>query len=184
MPGNFIVEVEEAGEVYKHFKSKGMAFDFSHKVHRFEFGKQMDADYLRKQLFEDNDSTSKSLNPLDQKYTKQEAGEHKQMNMATSYFMDVTPTHYVNLAGRKTSNYQFSLSDQTTMSNSNPMINFRWELAPLAVVYRESRKESISFLVNLCAVIGGFITVASLLESLVRSILRDGRQEREPGKSL
>lgn len=94
--------------------------------------------------------------------------------MMASYFMDVTPTHYIDIQNRKTSNYQFSLSDQSSMSHTNPMINFRWELAPLAVVYREQRKEIFTFFVNLCAVVGGFITVASLLESLVRNLLRDG----------
>ena len=72
------------------------------------------------------------------------------------------------------------------MSHTNPMINFRWELSPLAVVYREKRPELTSFLVMLCAVVGGFITVASLVESLVRNIVNDGTGEREKkcGKTI
>lgn len=39
VPGNFIMEVEEQSEIYKHYKSKGKPFDFSHKVNKFQFGK-------------------------------------------------------------------------------------------------------------------------------------------------
>lgn len=65
VPGNFIVEVEEESEIYKHYKAKGLHFDFSHKVNKFHFGKQMDYDYLRYHLFGDESYETQSLNPID-----------------------------------------------------------------------------------------------------------------------
>jgi hypothetical protein len=65
VPGNFIVEIEEQNDVYLEFEQRGMSFDFSHKVNKFEFGKQMDSDYLRYHLFGEEEYHKKSLNPLD-----------------------------------------------------------------------------------------------------------------------
>lgn len=93
--------------------------------------------------------------------------------------MDVTPTKFYDLEGRKTSSYQFSLSHQSNIHHGNPMINFRWELSPLAVVYHQKRPDIVTFIINLCAVVGGFISVASLLESFIRNLFRDGTGEGE-----
>jgi hypothetical protein len=49
---------------------------------------------------------------------------------------------------------------------------FRFDLSPITVVYSEEKMNAFDFLVNLCAIIGGFITVCSIIDSLLRNLLR------------
>ena len=71
VPGNFIVEIDELNPVYKQFEKNGLSFNFTHKVNKFEFGAQLDADYLRFHLLGETEYASKSLNPLDNLLMKQ-----------------------------------------------------------------------------------------------------------------
>lgn len=43
----------------------------------------------------------------------------------------------------------------------------KYELTPISVVYSLQKVSLLEFLVQLCAVIGGFFTVASIVEALI-----------------
>ena len=45
----------------------------------------------------------------------------------------------------------------------------RYELSPIHVVYTQEHEAFGQFIVGLCAVVGGFFTVTSMVESLIRN---------------
>jgi hypothetical protein len=59
------------------------------------------------------------------------------------------------------------------------MITLRYELSPLNVVYSCEEMKVLEFLVNLCAIIGGFITVSSIIDSVLRNILPEEYNENK-----
>lgn len=56
------------------------------------------------------------------------------------------------------------------MYYGNSQIIFKYELSSISVVYHNERPSFLDFLINLCAIIGGFITVSSIIDSLLRNL--------------
>jgi hypothetical protein len=46
----------------------------------------------------------------------------------------------------------------------------KYELSPINVVYTHQQKATFDFIVELCAIIGGFFTVFSIVESMVEKV--------------
>lgn len=55
------------------------------------------------------------------------------------------------------------------MSQGIPAIFFRYELSPIRIVYNIDMMSFPTFLVRVCAIIGGIYTVSSIFESVVRN---------------
>jgi hypothetical protein len=58
-----------------------------------------------------------------------------------------------------------------------PIINMRYELSPISVVYTESQMALISLLINLCAVYGGFYTVCSIVDGLILRVFTGDKKK-------
>lgn len=50
-----------------------------------------------------------------------------------------------------------------------PAIFFRYELSPILLRYTISYGEWTEFLTNICAIVGGIFTVASIVEAFLRN---------------
>jgi len=87
--------------------------------------------------------------------------------MNAAYFLDVTPALYDDLEGHTFQAFQYALTHTLNFDHGEPKVVFRYELSPLNVVYRQEVMETQQFIINLCAIIGGMVTVAGLLESLI-----------------
>jgi hypothetical protein len=61
------------------------------------------------------------------------------------------------------------------------MVIFKYELSAINVVYTCEDMKVLQFLINLCAIIGGFITVSSILDSVLRNILPEEYNENKKG---
>uniref|UniRef100_A0A6B2LSY9 Endoplasmic reticulum vesicle transporter C-terminal domain-containing protein n=1 Tax=Arcella intermedia TaxID=1963864 RepID=A0A6B2LSY9_9EUKA len=91
------------------------------------------------------------------------------------YFVQVVPTEYeYGWWGRIHTN-QFSVTEYEhkilTYDNSGvPGFFIMYELSPIMVEYSESSRSFLHFLVNLCAIVGGVYTVASLIDSFIYNI--------------
>jgi len=58
-----------------------------------------------------------------------------------------------------------------------------YDLSPIIVDYKKASKSFLHFITNLCAIIGGVFTIASLVDSFVYSGLRTLKKKMELGKA-
>jgi hypothetical protein len=63
------------------------------------------------------------------------------------------------------------------------LVVFKYELSAINVVYTCEEMKVLQFLINLCAIIGGFITVSSILDSILRNILPEEYNETKKNSS-
>jgi len=89
------------------------------------------------------------------------------------YFVQVVPTIYESSWGSVTNTNQYSVTEYTQKvmlfqgSGGVPGLFFMYELSPIIVDFKASSISFLHFLTNLCAIIGGVYTVASLVDSFV-----------------
>eukprot|EP01027_Heterolobosea_sp_BB2_P002026 GEZU01003044.1.p1 GENE.GEZU01003044.1~~GEZU01003044.1.p1 ORF type:complete len:389 (+),score=137.51 GEZU01003044.1:121-1287(+) len=131
-------------------------FNVSHVIHRLGFGE----DYPGLK------------NPLDgaSKIIEEGSGLYQ-------YFIKVVPTIYEFADGRKLETNQYSVTESFRPKKGSsqqlvPSVFFMYDLSPIMVHIREKRKSFIHFLTSLCAIVGGVLTVAGLVDTILYNALR------------
>lgn len=126
-------------------------FDTSHVINHLSFGNPYPG----------------KLYPLNQKEFNTEKG-----GIMFQYYLKVVPTLYVHL--NRTDpifSHQFSVTtnqkDVTVAASGLPGFFVHYEFSPLMIKYEERQQSWSSFLVSLCAIIGGLFTVASLIDAFL-----------------
>lgn len=93
--------------------------------------------------------------------------------MLSNYYLDINEVEYFD----KTNTYSTELLEGYKVKSSRsilasmgaPALFFRYELSPIKLRYTLGYKTWSDFLINICAIIGGMFTVASIIESLLRN---------------
>lgn len=160
---------------------------FGHIIHRFSFGTSDEFAIGRT-------SRGKRFGPLKQQLGISDALENTQMNTKESeymfqYFLKVVPVEVHRLDGREASTYQYSVTsyerslyydptlhqDHPDQSSGHlvrsvegvPGVFFNYEISPLRVIQTERRPSFWHFMSNMCALIGGIVTIAGLIDGLI-----------------
>jgi len=146
---------------------KNLNFNMSHTINRLSFGREFPG------IINPLDSVTKGLDS---------GGDASGMYQ---YFVKIVPTIYERIDGFSYSTNQFSvtehykpLKDQSGL----PGVFFMYELSPILVKFRESRKSFPHFLTGICAIIGGVFTVSGLIDSFIYQGLRSLKKKVELGK--
>lgn len=130
---------------------RGRKMDLSHTIHKLSFGEE---------------EYSGMVNALDGKKKKADKnmmGEHE-------YFLKLVPTSYGSRWGRMINTFQYSVTeffkkrDVDNGVNLLPGVFFHYTLSPIRITVEERRKSFAHFIVQLCAIIGGVVTVTGLLD--------------------
>jgi len=155
--------------------------DFRHIIHHFAFegddeysaykaglGRQM----KRKMQIE--------YNPLDGM-----SGNTQNTQEMFQYFLKVVSTRFITIKGESVNTHQYSATNfQRDLSHGGqeetseglrlshgvqgmPGAFFNFEISPILVVHTESRQSFAHFLTSTCAIVGGVLTIASILDSVV-----------------
>jgi hypothetical protein len=97
-------------------------------------------------------------------------------SLFVNYFLEISQVDYVDETSEsaKASNqvfegYQYRTSQTIKMSQGMPAIFFRYELSPIRIQYTISLMSLSTFLVRVCAIVGGIYAVSSIFESLLRN---------------
>jgi len=135
-------------------------FDASHRIISFSFGPSFP--YQINPL----DSTSASIRPP-------ATSAHFQ------YFIKIVPTIYTNSYNQTLLTNQYSVTSQTHLitpfdiarsdSRRVPGLFFVYDLSPFMVHITEKRSSFGHFLVSVCAIVGGVVTVAGILSSIIHN---------------
>ncbi|CAL1544392.1 unnamed protein product [Lymnaea stagnalis] len=152
VPGNFHISTHSS-------HSQPDNPDMTHIVHKLRFGMDL----------EEGKNVKGSFNPL-------ENVDKKASNpMAThDYILRIVPSVYEDKRNniRYPFQYTYSYRDIIQMGHggvASPAIWFRYDLSPITVRYTEKTKPFYTFLVMVCAIIGGTFTVAGIIDGLVFS---------------
>jgi len=151
VPGKFILQnTRYVMDTTSHFQLAS-GFNLSHIILKLSFG----------------DEYPGMKNPLDQ-VKKLWVGGPSAMYQ---YFIKVVPTLYSGRFGAIIKTNQYSVLEYNSYvdlfgSNGVPGVFFSYDLSPIRVELRES-KSFLHFITNLCAIIGGVFTVASLVDAFV-----------------
>lgn len=169
--------LQGAGNEYHHF---------GHIIHEFSFGNIGEFRAL---------SGRHIVSPMKQKLGIQDAlqgrkGHMEQSQFMYQYFVKVVPTEFHTLNGRTLKTFEYSatayerdlapydpnLGHQSPDQSDGqvvrtvegvPGVFFNYEISPLRVVQSETRMSLWHFLSNLCAIVGGILTLAGLLDGMI-----------------
>ena len=89
------------------------------------------------------------------------------------YYLKLVPTLYVTASGDKTYSMSYSVSEHVKpismsnpgMSHSIPGLFTMYELSPFMLKFTEVRPSFFSFVTSLCAIVGGVVTLAGLVDA-------------------
>jgi len=99
------------------------------------------------------------------------------------YYIKIVPTKYEKLDGSVVDSYQYVSNHNDVVGRYRvPAVYFRYELSPITVKFAQRRKSFTHFLVQVCAIVGGVFTVLGLINSVVRSSLRQLKKKAEINK--
>eukprot|EP01135_Chromosphaera_perkinsii_P009930 Nk52_evm23s1967 gene=Nk52_evmTU23s1967 len=148
---------------------KGKKFDTSHSIRKLSFGTGFPG----------------KVNPLDGREEKSSApGEMFQ------YFVKVVPTQFIFLSGEAKDSNQYSATlhhrvvSNMVGSQGLPGVFFMYDFSPMMVIIREQTKSFLHFVTNLCAIVGGIYTVASLIDSFIFYSMKSFKYKMEVGKAI
>ena len=91
------------------------------------------------------------------------------------YFVKVVPTVYEYANGKKLETNQYSVTESFRPSKGTqlvPSVFFMYDLSPIMVHIKENNRSFIHFLTSLCAIVGGVLTVAGMLDSVLFNTIR------------
>jgi len=167
-------------ELVPYLRNDGNRHDFSHTIHHFGF--MTDAEYdmrraksgtaMKKRLGLDKD-------PLDGYIARTSKAQYM-----FQYFLKVVSTELRSIDGQIIKSNQYSATqferdlirggehDDHGISLQHgvqgvPGAFFNFEISPILVVHSEGRQSFAHFLTSTCAIVGGVLTVASLLDGVL-----------------
>lgn len=144
--------------------------DLSHTIRHLSFGTEYPG----------------QANPLDG--TRRNANDEVEKIGQHEYFIRVVPTTYRYSLGRQlrtnqySQTYFFRHSDPSKGGRLIPGIYLNYDLSPIHVEVTETRSSFFHFLVQLCAIIGGVFTVASMVSTFMDDVVLRAMRKRQTGK--
>ncbi|KAH7921762.1 Sec1-like protein [Leucogyrophana mollusca] len=166
-------------DLVPYLKNDGNKHDFSHTIHEFTF--MADDEYNPNKAKigrEMKERMGIEGNPLDNHEARTKKAEYM-----FQYFLKVVSTQFRTLEGRVTNTHQYSTTfferDLTKGNEQDhgvlaqhgapgaPGAFFNFDISPILVVHAETRQSFAHFLTSTCAIVGGVLTVAALMDSIL-----------------
>eukprot|EP01133_Synstelium_polycarpum_P019109 gene19109-22887_t len=145
------------------------SFNLSHTINRLSFG---------------NDFPG-IQNPLDGVNKVEVAGTGM-----FQYYVKIVPTIYEGLNGNRISTNQYSVTEHyRLLAKKNeevsglPGLFFMYDLSPIMMKVAERSRSFASFLTSVCAIVGGAVTVAGILDSMIYQTTKNLKRKIDLGKA-
>jgi len=104
------------------------------------------------------------------------------------YYAKIVPTSFTKIDGKTIHSNQYSVTEHVKalevegLSSSSSGIYLAFELSPIRVSKVEQRQPFLSFLTQVCAIVGGVFAVAGLVDRVVYASVRHVAAKIEIGK--
>ncbi|KAG2364427.1 ER-derived vesicles protein ERV46 [Suillus spraguei] len=182
-------------DLVPYLRDDGNPHDFSHQIHEFFF--MADDEYHPGKAKLGKDMKLRmgiADNPLDGVQAKTTKAAYMYQ-----YFLKVVSTQFRTLDGKTINAHQYSSTqferDLTKPDEGenkqgvstqhgapgSPGAYFTFEISPILVVHSETRQSFAHFLTSTCAIVGGVLTVAALLDSI---LFATGRKLKKSGNGI
>ncbi|KII90572.1 hypothetical protein PLICRDRAFT_106265 [Plicaturopsis crispa FD-325 SS-3] len=181
-PGrSFQSSAQNIYELVPYLRDDGNRHDFSHRIHQLAFEGDDEYDiYKAKTSKEMRQRLGIAENPLDGTYARTNKAQYM-----FQYFLKVVSTQFRTLDGKVINTHQYSathferdlqrgMQDQSVQGlqvqhgiSGLPGAFFNFEISPILVVHSETRQSFAHFMTSTCAIVGGVLTIASLLDSVL-----------------
>ncbi|KAF7985600.1 hypothetical protein HWV62_3903 [Athelia sp. TMB] len=179
-------------ELVPYLRNDGNRHDFSHTIHQFSFMSDDELDFRkRKTGMLMKEKLDLLTNPLDGSVATTSKSQYM-----FQYFLKVVATEFQNLDGKKVRGHQYSATQfERDLTNGGeqdhgvqiqhgtqglPGAFFNFEISPILVVHQETRQSFAHFITSTCAIVGGVLTVTSLLDGV---LFAAGRSLKKAGVS-
>lgn len=179
-------------DLVPYLRDDGNPHDFSHIIHEFFFMADDEYNPNKAKIGKDmKERMGIADNPLDGVEAKTTKAAYMYQ-----YFLKVVSTQFRTLEGKLINTHQYSSTqferDLTKFNEGEnkqgvftqhgaagaPGAYFNFEISPILVVHSETRQSFAHFLTSTCAIVGGVLTVAGLLDSI---LFATGRKLRKGG---
>ncbi|CAD8177444.1 unnamed protein product [Paramecium pentaurelia] len=176
VPGNFHVSAHAFGGILHQVfqRSQIHTLDLSHTINHISFGEEDDLIKIKKQF------QKGVLNPLDN--TKKIAQPQGGTGMMFQYYISVVPTTYIDVQGNEYYVHQFTANSNEVQTDHLPAVYFRYDLSPVTVKFLQYRESFLHFLVQICAILGGVFTIASIVDGMIHKSVVALLKKYEMGK--
>ncbi|KAI0690453.1 Sec1-like protein [Cerioporus squamosus] len=179
-PGrSFRTSAHNLYELVPYLRTDGNRHDFTHQIHHLAFEGDDEYDINKARLGKElKQKLGIAANPLDGTQ-----GRTIKQQYMFQYFLKVVSTQFQTLDGKAVNTHQYSAThferdlDKGSQENSPaglhiahgstgiPGAFFNYEISPILIRHSETRQSFAHFLTSTCAIVGGVLTVASLIDS-------------------
>lgn len=177
-------------ELVPYLRNDGNRHDFSHIIHQFSFMGDDEYDVNKAKYGNEMRSRLGLLsNPLDGNVARTSKAQYM-----FQYFLKVVSTQFRTLDGKTINSNEFSATHFERDLTEGPQVDhgvsvqhgvqgvsgayINFEISPILVVHAETRQSFAHFITSTCAIVGGVLTVASLLDGVLfaagRSLKKGG----------
>ncbi|KAI0916909.1 hypothetical protein AcW1_007767 [Taiwanofungus camphoratus] len=202
-PGrSFRTAAQNIYDLVPYLREDGNRHDFSHTIHELAFDSEDESDLVKAKMGQElKRRMGISGNPLDGAL-----GRTAKQQYMFQYFLKVVSTQFRLLDGKSVNTHQYSAThferDLTKghqedskegvhiahQSAGIPGAFFNYDVSPILIVHTETRQSFAHFLTSTCAIVGGVLTVASLIDSVLfatqRALKKNGAQGYSNGKLM
>lgn len=98
------------------------------------------------------------------------------------HHLKVVPISYEDLHGETVYFYEYTVANREAQREDVPAASFSYEVSPVRLAARQSKENFVTFVTQLCAVIGGVFTVMGILDSTLHAGSRVVTQKLGLGK--
>jgi hypothetical protein len=169
VPGNFHISSHAYQNIYARLRIEEVmrTLDMSHEINYLFFG---DLDNLTQVQKEHPEAVLSKLNGHSKIYDMSGTPH----SYISHYHLDIVPTVYRS-GWFETHAYQYTYNHNTFEVNHMPSLYFNYHIGGLVVEVRPESDRLSTFLIKLCAIIGGTYTLASFLDHALDSLFDERR---------
>ncbi|KAF9013529.1 Sec1-like protein [Cyathus striatus] len=167
-------------ELVPYLRDDANRHDFSHVIHHFSFEGDDEYDYWKAEAGRAMKKRLGLSSPLDGAVQRTTKAQYM-----FQYFLKVVSTQFRTLDGKVVNTHQYStthferdLTEGATgdspggihVQHGNtgiPGAFFNFEISPILIVHSDTRQSFAHFITSTCAIVGGVLTVASLVDSVL-----------------
>jgi len=164
-----------------YLRDDGNRHDFSHTIHQLRFFGDDEYDKFKSKA----SNTMKQRMGLEAGPLDGAFGRTPKAQYMFQYFLKVVSTQFRTLDGKQINTHQYSATNfERDLSSGSqgdtpqgvhishgvtglPGAFFNFEISPILVVHSETRQSFAHFLTSTCAIVGGVLTVAALIDGLL-----------------
>ncbi|KAJ3747117.1 Sec1 family-domain-containing protein [Lentinula detonsa] len=168
-------------ELVPYLRDDGNKHDFSHTIHQLSFEGDDEYDYRKAKIGREMKARlGLDKNPLDDTLHRTSKAQYM-----FQYFLKVVSTQFRTIDGKIIHSHQYSVTHfERDLAEGGlgdtpqgvhlqhgvsgvPGAFFNFEISPILVVHTDTRQSFAHFITSTCAIVGGVLTVASLVDSVL-----------------